>query len=91
MAKNYNYPIILGPGLRKGICAGPSRYFGKGADLYIVRLNKDLRTGDKIYVEDLDNVEAVIHFTDRKSVKETIDVLTEVLLKWKEDDYGQKE
>lgn len=81
MAKNYNYPIILGPGFRKGLVAGPSES-GKGADLYIVRLNKDLRTGDNIFVEDIENVELLIHFTDRNSVKETIDVLTSVLLKW---------
>lgn len=81
MAKNYNYPIILGPGFRKGLVAGRSKS-GKCADLYVVRLNKDLRTGDRIYSEDIDNVEILIHFTDRRSVKETIDVLTEVLLKW---------
>ena len=81
MAKNYNYPIILGPGLKKGLVAGRSE-LGKGADLYVVRLNKDLRTGDRIYSEDIDNVEILIHFTNRRSVKETIDVLTGVLLKW---------
>ena len=91
MAKNYNYPIILGPGFRKGLCAGRSPLFKGGADLFIVRLNKDLRTGDKIYKEDLDSVEVMIHFTDKRSVKETIDVLTEMLLKWKEDDDGQKD
>ena len=65
--------------------------FKGGADLFIVRLNKDLRTGDKIYKEDLDSVEVMIHFTDKRSVKETIDVLTEVLLKWKDDEDGQKD
>ena len=84
--KNYNYPIMLGPCHRKGIAAGPSQFCGKGADLFIIRLNKDLRTGDKIYPEDIDNVEAVLHFCDKRSVKETVDVLTEVLLKWKEED-----
>lgn len=84
MPKNYNYPIILGPGFRKGLVAGRSES-GKGADLYVVRLNKDLRTGDEIYSDDIDNVEILIHFTDRRSVKETIDVLTGVLLKWEDE------
>lgn len=84
MAKNYNYPIILGPNLRKGICAGDSKLFGKGADLFIVRLNRDVQTGDMIYVEDLESVEAVLHFCDKNSVKETIDVLTTVLMKMEE-------
>ena len=84
--KNYNYPIMLGPDHRKGIAAGPSQFFGKGADLFVIRLNKDLRTGDTFYPEDIENVETVIHFCDKRSVKLTVDVLTEVLLKWKEEE-----
>ena len=85
MAKNYNYPIILGPGFRKGLIAGPAFHLGnrgKGVDLFIVRLNKDLRSGDDIRSDEIENVEAVLHFCDKVSVKRTIDVLTEVLLKW---------
>ena len=84
MAKNYNYPIILGPGFRKGILAGKPQQFKKGADLYILRLNKDLRTGDKIYKDDIEGVEVMIHFTDKRSVKETIDVLTAALMEMEE-------
>lgn len=84
MAKNYNYPIIIGKGFRKGLIAGPSES-GKGADLFLVRLNKDLRSGSDVRPEDIENCEVVLHFCDRESVKRTIDVLTEVLLKWKEE------
>lgn len=81
----HKYPIILGPGHRKGIAVGRSRFFQSGADLFILRLNKDLSSGDYIEEKDIESVEALLHFCDRASVKRTIDVLTEVLLKWKED------
>ena len=81
--KNFKYPIIIGKGLRKGVFAGPSQ-FGGCADLYILWLDKDLKSGDKIKVDDVDGVEAVLTFKDKQSVKETIDVLTTILMKMEE-------
>lgn len=87
MARRTDLPIMLGKKLKKGILAGPSQGhpFLAGADLYILRLNKEVQSGQRFTDEDIENVEAMIHFCDRESVKRTIDVLTEVLLKWKEE------
>ena len=73
-------PIMIGKGMRKGLVAGPSQ-FGGAADLYVVWLNKDLQPGSIFCAEDIDKVNAVITFSDKQSVKETIDVLTTVLMK----------
>ena len=82
-----NYPIMMGKGMKKGVLAGPSQGhpFQSGADLYILWLNKEIPSGQRFTDEDIDGVEAMIHFCDRESVKRTIDVLAEVLLKWKEE------
>lgn len=82
-----NYPIMMGKGMKKGVLAGPSQGhpFQSGADLYILWLNKEIPSGLCFTDEDIEGVEAMIHFCDRASVKRTIDVLTEVLLKWKEE------
>ena len=80
----HKYPIILGQGHRKGVAACRSKLFKSGCDLFIFRLNRDLRSGDHIGKDDIENVEAFLHFCDRESLKRTIDVLTEILLKWKE-------
>lgn len=87
MGRRTDLPIMLGKNLKKGIMAGPSQGhpFQAGADLYILWLNRNVPSGERFTDEDIENVEAMIHFCDRESVKRTIDVLTEVLLKWKED------
>lgn len=87
MARRTNLPIMLGKGLKKGVMAGPAQGhpFDSGADLYLLWLNKEVPSGEKFTDKDIEGVEALIHFCDRESVKRTIDVLTEVLLKWKEE------
>jgi len=87
MARRTDLPIMIGKNLKKGILAGPSmgHPFKAGADLYILWLNKRIPSGQSYTDEDIEGVNAMIHFCDRESVKRTIDVLTEVLLKWKEE------
>ncbi len=84
MARRSDLPIIIGKNMKKGIVAGPSRHFGKGADLYIVWLKNRQMSGSTFDADDVQGVNAVLHFCDRESVKRTIDILTEVLLKWKD-------
>lgn len=75
-------PVIIGKGLQKGICAGPSQLMSDGFDLFIVWLKRPFKSGARFTGEDIDRVNIVLHFCDKESVKRTIDVLTEVLVKW---------
>ena len=75
-------PIMIGKGLRKGICAGRSVMMKNGVDLFIVWLNKSIESGGRFTDDDVYKVNAVIHFCDKESVKRTVDVLTEILMKW---------
>lgn len=75
-------PIMIGKGLRKGICAGKSAMMKSGVDLFIVWLNKSIESGGRFTDDDVYKVNAVIHFCDKESVKRTVDVLTEILMKW---------
>ena len=75
-------PVIIGKGMRKGICAGRSELMKGGVDLYIVWLNREVGSGGQFTGDDIDKVNAIIHFCDKESVKRTIDVLTDILMKW---------
>ena len=77
-------PVIIGKGMQKGICAGRSQMMKGGVDLFIVWLKKKFESGERFDAEDVDKVNAVLHFCDKESVKRTIDVLTEVLVKWED-------
>lgn len=79
------YPIILGGGnLRKGLMAvrGKGR---KGFDLYIVWLKREFPAGERFGPEDIESVQQVIHFTDRKTLERTVWMLTNILNDWKEE------
>lgn len=79
------YPIILGGGnLRKGLMAvrGKGR---KGFDLYIVWLKREFPAGERFGLEDIESVQQVIHFTDRKTLERTVWMLTNILNDWKEE------
>lgn len=83
------YPIILGGGnLKKGLMAVPGSV--KGFDLYIVWLKREFPAGERFGIEDIQSVQQVIHFTDRKTLERTVWMLTCVLNDWKEDD-GESE
>jgi hypothetical protein len=75
-------PVMIGKGMRKGVVAGRSEYFRGGVDLFIVWLNKRLDSGSRITGDDIEKVNAILHFCDKESVKRTVDVLTDILLKW---------
>lgn len=78
------YPIILGGGnLKKGLMAVPGSV--KGFDLYIVWLKREFPAGDRFGIEDIQSVQQVIHFTDRKTLERTVWMLTCVLKDWKEE------
>jgi hypothetical protein len=77
-------PIMIGKGLRKGICAGRSGQFNDGVDLYIVWLKNKIESGARFTWDDVYKVNAILHFCDKDSVKRTIDVLVDVLAKWGE-------
>lgn len=79
-------PVIIGKGMRKGICAGRSEMMNGGVDLYIVWLKNKIESGDRFTGEDVYKVNAILHFCDKESVKRTVDVLTEILMKWGEWD-----
>lgn len=79
------YPIILGGGnLKKGLMAVPGSV--KGFDLYIVWLKREFPAGERFGIEDIQSVQQVIHFTDRKTLERTVLMLTCVLNDWKEED-----
>ena len=83
------YPIILGGGnLKKGLMAVPGSV--KGFDLYIVWLKREFPAGERFWIEDIQSVQQVIHFTDRKTLERTVWMLTCVLNDWKEED-GESE
>jgi hypothetical protein len=83
--KSRNHPIILGGGkLKKGIMAVPGKGM-KGFDLYIVWLKREFLPGVQFGLEDIESVQQVIHFTDRKTLERTVWMLTCVLNDWKED------
>ena len=79
------YPIILGGGnLKKGLIAVPGSE--KGFDLYIVWLKREFPAGERFGIEDIQSVQQVIHFTDRKTLERTVWMLTCVLNDWKEEE-----
>ena len=79
------YPIILGGGnLKKGLMAVPGSV--KGFDLYIVWLKREFPAGERFGIKDIQSVQQVIHFTDRKTLERTVWMLTCVLNDWKEED-----
>ena len=62
-------PIILGGGeLKKGLIAVHEKGT-KGADLYIVWLKKEYPYGESFEFDDVDKVQAVLHFCNMDAVE----------------------
>ena len=76
-------PVMLGKGLQKGIIAYRNDKMG-GYDLAVLWLKKEYTTGAEYNMEDVDKVDAVLHFCDRSSVIETMAELQWMLDQWKE-------
>lgn len=80
-----NYPIILGGGkLKKGLMVFPGQNM-KGYDLFICWLKREIPSGEPFEVDDIEKVQSVLHFCDRKAVEVTISALNKMLRMWKGD------
>lgn len=77
-------PIMIGKNLKKGILAMRSKQ--GGFDMLIVWLDKkkEYESGQEYDLEDVDKVNAILHFCDRESVENTIRALEWILKQWKE-------
>ena len=77
-------PIMIGKNLKKGIMAVRSKT--GGYEILIVWLNKDkeYERGQVFEKDDISKVNAILHFCDRESVENTINVLNWILKQWKE-------
>ena len=80
-----HYQIITGGGkFKKGLIA--TRQKGeKELDLYIFWLNKELPSGERFELEDIEGIEATIHFVGIDMLKTTVKFLNMVLNDWKEE------
>lgn len=83
MSRTSDLPIILGKNLKKGIMLFRNRKMG-GMDMLVVWLNKDVGSGNSFEMDDLEKVNAAIHFADRDTLKLTIDTLTKAWKEWKD-------
>ena len=78
MAKNERLPIIIGKNLRKGVMAFQDKKSG-GYNFMIVWLKRDIPTGETFETEDIDKVNAVLHFCDRETLQNTVNLMNTVL------------
>ena len=81
-------PIMLGKNLRKGIVAYRNDKMG-GYDLAVLWLKREYPTGAEYSMDDVDKLDAVLHFCDRSSIIETIAELQWMLDQWKEREGGR--
>ncbi len=84
MARKTDLPIVVGKSLNKGIVCTRSPELN-GFDMYIVWLdrNKEFESGKEFDLQDIEAINAVIHFCDIESVEIMINALQEVLEMWK--------
>lgn len=84
MSRHKDLPVMLGKNLKKGLLAFRNKQMG-GFDLYVLWLVKNYPTGKKYNMDDIDSVNAVLHFCDKESVKQTISILKWILKRWEEE------
>jgi len=75
---------MIGRNLSKGLMAIPSQITGRGIDLYIVWLKEQKKSRESFELDDIKAVDAVIHFCDRDSIRQTVDLLNTILNEWEE-------
>ena len=80
MSRRKELPTMLGHYLHKGLLLSPNKKMG-GYDMVIVWLDdkKDIESGDTFEPEDVVDVDRVIHFCDKESVRTTIQALEMIL------------
>ena len=74
----YDLPIILGGGdLKKGVITSIAPE--GGYDLFIVWLKREYQPGAKFALEDIEKLQAMLHFCNRETVERVINSLMEML------------
>ena len=84
MKRRADVPIMIGRNLSKGLMAIPSQIVGRGIDLYIVWLKEQKKSREPFELDDIKAVDAVIHFCDRNSIRQTVDLLNTILNEWEQ-------
>ena len=80
-------PIILDGGyFKKGIVV--FKWPGlNGYDLGIVRLKKEFPPGTRFEIDDVENVQTVLHFTSPSMVKAMANVLNHIMEEWENENH----
>ena len=84
MSRHKDLPVMLGKNLKKGLLAYRNKQMG-GFDLVVLWLKKQYETGAQYKMEDIDKVDAVLHFCDKESVVGAMAVLDWMLEHWEEE------
>ena len=86
MKRRKELPTMMGHDLHKGLVLSPNKKMG-GYDMVIVWLDdtKDIESGDTFETEDIVDVDRVIHFCDKESVRTTIQALEMILNEMESD------
>lgn len=85
MKRRTDLPVIIGRNLAKGLMAIPSQMLGSGIDLYVVWLKEQKKARESFELDDIRAVDAVLHFCDRESIQQTVDILNTILNEWEEE------
>ncbi len=85
MLRRTDLPIMIGTNLHKGVVIAPDRHFGGGVNMFIVWLNKKIKSGETFTTEDIEKTNAIIHFCDKSSIEITIKTLQKALAEWREE------
>ena len=81
MSRGRDLPVMIGSGFRKGYIVARNKSL-TGFDMWIVWLKKDFQTGESFELNDVEKVDSVLHFCDKKSVRQIIGGLETMLEMW---------
>ena len=86
MRRKHDLPIIiLSHKTRTGILIFPNRKMG-GRDLVIVGLNKEIPSGERFCLKEVEWVKAVLHFTDVETMKITAKIINKAVNEWEKEE-----